>query len=112
MAFMTRKTVGNKKYLQIVENYREDGKHKQRVLYHVGPYSSLEAAIGDFQDHAEDHVEETYWLFRETARSYAAQLAHLRAAIDKYNVPVSEDEVRRIRDMSPGDRCRAGVGRL
>jgi hypothetical protein len=32
-------------YLQIVENYREDGKVRQRVVLYVGHYTSIEDAL-------------------------------------------------------------------
>jgi len=37
MAFVRYKVVKGKKYYQWVSNYRENGKHKQKVLYHLGP---------------------------------------------------------------------------
>jgi|SRR5215217_1857548 len=46
MAFVRYKVVKGKKYYQWVRNYRENGKHKQEVLYHLGPdIPSPEAAI-------------------------------------------------------------------
>jgi hypothetical protein len=43
--FVRRKKVKGNTYYQLVRNYREDGKHKQQVLCHLGPHKSLEAAI-------------------------------------------------------------------
>ncbi len=45
MAFVRTKSVDSNKYYQLVRNYREGGKHRQEVLYHLGKHRSLEAAI-------------------------------------------------------------------
>lgn len=53
LAFVRYKKVNGKKYYQLVRNYRENGKHKQEVLYHLGPqYDSLEAVIKDVEGKA------------------------------------------------------------
>ena len=43
--FVRRKKVKGNTYYQLVRNVREDGKHKQQFLCHLGPHKSLEAAI-------------------------------------------------------------------
>lgn len=45
VAFVRTKSVDGNKYYQLVRNYREGGKHRQEVLYHLGKHRSLEAAI-------------------------------------------------------------------
>lgn len=45
MAFVRFKTVKGKRYYQVVRNYREDGKHKQEVLCHLGLYKTIDEAI-------------------------------------------------------------------
>jgi hypothetical protein len=45
MAFVRCKTVQGRKYYQVVRNYRENGKHHQEVLCHLGVHDSVEAAI-------------------------------------------------------------------
>jgi|SRR5215210_2893854 len=45
MAFVRSKRVGGQKYYQLVRNYREGGKHRQEVLYHLGKHRSLDEAI-------------------------------------------------------------------
>jgi hypothetical protein len=45
LAFVRKKRVGDREYWQLVENYREGGKHRQRFLAHLGAYDSLDAAI-------------------------------------------------------------------
>jgi hypothetical protein len=45
MAFVRTKRVGDKEYRQLVENYRENGEHRQRVLAHLGKHETLEEAI-------------------------------------------------------------------
>ena len=45
MAFVRRKRVGPYEYYQLVESYLVDGKPRQRVLLHLGRYSTVEAAL-------------------------------------------------------------------
>lgn len=45
MAFVRAKRQGDRSYYQLVENRREGGRVRQRVLAHLGHYPSLEAAI-------------------------------------------------------------------
>ena len=45
MAFVRKKRVQDKEYYQLVENYRENGKHRQRVLVHLGKHPTLESMI-------------------------------------------------------------------
>ncbi len=42
---MRKKRVQGKEYYQLVENYRENGKHRQRVLVHLGKHPTLESMI-------------------------------------------------------------------
>jgi hypothetical protein len=43
--FARVKTSRHSEYLQVVENYREGGKVRQRVVLYVGPYESIEHAL-------------------------------------------------------------------
>ena len=45
MAFVRRKRVGPYEYHQLVENQWIDGKPRQKVLLHLGRYTSVEAAL-------------------------------------------------------------------
>jgi hypothetical protein len=45
MAFVRRKRVGTYEYNQLVENRWVDGKPRQRVLLHLGRYTSVETAL-------------------------------------------------------------------
>ena len=47
MAFVRSKVVAGHQYYQLVENYRHDGKHRQRVLAHLGKHATLGGAIDD-----------------------------------------------------------------
>ncbi len=47
MAFVRSKIVAGHQYYQLVENYRQDGKHRQRVLAHLGKHATLGEAIDD-----------------------------------------------------------------
>jgi DNA repair exonuclease SbcCD nuclease subunit len=53
LAFYRTKRVRGKEYRQLVENYRdESGKHKQRVLAHLGRYETVEEAAEYFEGFA------------------------------------------------------------
>jgi len=43
--FIRKKRVDGREYHQLVENYREDGQVRQRVLAHLGTHATLEEAI-------------------------------------------------------------------
>ena len=45
MAFVRKKQVGPYEYHQLVENRWVDGKPRQKVLLHLGRYSTVEAAL-------------------------------------------------------------------
>jgi hypothetical protein len=45
MAFIRTKRVGAHEYRQLVENYREDGRHRQRVLAHLGHHDTVADAL-------------------------------------------------------------------
>jgi chromosome segregation ATPase len=47
VAFVRTKRVGEHEYRQLVENYRENGHHRQRVLAHLGHADTVEDAIED-----------------------------------------------------------------
>ena len=47
MAFVRSKVVNGRRYYQLVENRREGGKHRQKVLCHLGKHPSAEAALLD-----------------------------------------------------------------
>lgn len=48
---MRRKIVHGNTYYQLVRNYREGGKHRQEVIYHLGRHKSLASAISQVEDY-------------------------------------------------------------
>lgn len=65
MAFVRHKKVKGHKYYQLVRNYREQGKHCQEVLWHLGLHDSLEEAIlAEKRKLDPISAGETYWLDR------------------------------------------------
>jgi hypothetical protein len=101
MAFLTRKRVGNKKYLQVVHNYRENGKHRQRVLMHVGPYASMEHALADWHRYVDDPPMD----FPPSNRRYHAEkIEEVRAFLSAHNITVDEAELKRLRGLREHDR--------
>ena len=71
MAFVRSKNVNGRRYYQLVENYREGGKHRQRVLAHLGKHPTLKDAINDIVARA-DALTEAAGRDRERARQLAA----------------------------------------
>jgi len=56
MAFVRYKMVKGRKYYQLVRNYRENGKHRQQVLCHLGQHQSLDEAIDYEKDMVSRHL--------------------------------------------------------
>lgn len=54
MAFVRKKRVDGQEYYQLVENYQENGKVRQRVLAHLGRDPSVEAAIEELERYIEN----------------------------------------------------------
>lgn len=72
MAFVRYKIVQGKRYYQVVCNYRQDGKHKQEVLCHLGEYRDLQTAIEEetmIVEHAYGDVEYCLEQLRYAAKS-------------------------------------------
>jgi hypothetical protein len=59
MAFVRKKRVKGYEYYQVVENYRGDGKVRQRMLEHLGGYPTVEAAIDDLSNLLREYRELT-----------------------------------------------------
>lgn len=70
MAFIRTKKVGDKEYRQLVENYRDDGRHRQRVLAHLGKHETLEEAIEAARVKVEAAKSEKFWEARGQAWNY------------------------------------------
>jgi len=45
VVFVRRKVVDGNEYYQIVHNYRENGKHRQKFIHYLGKHPTLSAAI-------------------------------------------------------------------
>ncbi len=84
MVFVRRKKMGGKHYYQLVRNYREEGKHRQKVLCHLGIYDSIEAAI--------EGAKQKVALHRNLVATKQAEAAHLREQqVSVYGRVVIED---------------------
>ncbi len=53
MAYVRRKQVKGRTYYQFVESYRDNGRVRQRVIAHLGPWPSVEEAIDGWSTRAE-----------------------------------------------------------
>jgi DNA-binding XRE family transcriptional regulator len=58
MVFVRRKKMHGKHYYQLVRNDRVAGKHRQKVLCHLGVHDSIEAAIADTQRQVANYEKE------------------------------------------------------
>ena len=84
MAFVRRKRSGGKYYFQLVRNYREGGKHRQKVLCHLGIHDSIEAAIDGAKQKVDSH--------RDLALSKQDEATKLREhLVDTYGNAQVED---------------------
>jgi hypothetical protein len=90
MAFVRHKRVGGKDYAQIVENYREDGKVRQRVLLHLGRVSPARALV-EWQGYADQPGNG-----EETCRKYAAKVAALRSLVDEGKIAIPDEEIQAV----------------
>jgi hypothetical protein len=52
VVFIRAKRVGGNTYYQLVKNERVDGKHRQRVLIHLGHHATVGAAMDDWAKQA------------------------------------------------------------
>ena len=71
MAFVRYKMVKGRKYYQLVRNYRENGKHRQQVLCHLGQHESLDEAIDYEKDMVSRHLRFVAALEQEAASTRA-----------------------------------------
>jgi len=90
VAFIRKKRVNGREYYQLVENYRDDGKHRQRVLAHLGKHSTIEAAIEDLE-RSERAEKERGWPMRPETRD---KLARLRDLLTSGKVKPETPEVK------------------
>jgi hypothetical protein len=92
VAFIRTKRVNGKGYAQVVENYREGGKVRQRVLLHLGDSSPAEALVY-WQGYADQPGNG-----EATCERYAAKAARLRELVDQGKVKVTDEERRRVEE--------------
>ncbi len=116
MAFVRKKKMRGKEYLQAVENRREGGKVRQRVLLHIGradDYPTLEIAAGSWDANTQrKDGRRTFAYAPETARK-AATLRGL-FELDEAAVSAERREAERWREESNRRLAelmeRAGLG--
>jgi hypothetical protein len=96
-------------YLQIVENYRDDGKVRQRLILYVGPYESIQDALERMPGHVreakahatrmENHPFDTVRAevgprARAHANSMAARLERLRELAKEHPEMLEREQAR------------------
>jgi hypothetical protein len=92
MAFIRKKTVNGKEYAQVVENYREEGKVRQRVLLHLGTYTPARALVY-WQGFAEQPANG-----EATCKKYAAKVATLRELVEQGKVVITDEDMRQVEE--------------
>lgn len=93
MAFVRTKRVGEREYRQLVENYREDGRHRQRVLAHLGKHETLEEAIEALQNRLERLEPQRAEHHTEAEEYRQGILRHFSAPLEKHHggsIPIWE----------------------
>jgi|SRR5215204_680319 len=98
MAFIRQKRVGRHRYYQVVRNYREEGKHKQETLCHLGRYSSLEEAIDEVSKEVR-RTEEKAAESRERSQEAKEHLLDTYGAELGYKIPSKDEVLPRWRDL-------------
>lgn len=92
-------------YLQIVENYRDGGRVRQRSVLYVGPYKSIDDALYQLPRVSR------YWRHRATQRSLPVDIAWIRAEAEADALDERLDKLRRLVEEHPDlvdeDRARA-----
>jgi hypothetical protein len=108
MIMFTRVQMSNgHDYLQIVENYRDGGRVRQRSVLYVGPYKSIDDAL-----HQLPRVSR-YWHHRATQRSLPVDIEWIRAEAEAEADALDErlGKLRRLVEEHPDlleqDRARA-----
>jgi hypothetical protein len=96
-------------YLQIVENYRDGGKVRQRLILYVGPYESIQDALERMPQHVKDanaeatRMETHPWpsvreaeapRYRAAANSVAARLERLRELAQEHPEMLEREQAR------------------
>jgi hypothetical protein len=98
MAFVRQKTVGRHRYYQVVRNYREEGQHKQEMLCHLGPHSSVEAAIAEVTKEAE-HNKEKVAEYRERSQEAKNHVLDTYGPVMGGEIPSKEEVGPRWREL-------------
>ncbi len=84
MAFVRAKVVEGYTYYQLVHNYREAGKHRQKVLCHLGKHSSLDKAVEDKRREEEELRDKAVRLFDITTE-------HKETILERYGEMVGRE---------------------
>jgi hypothetical protein len=92
VAFIRTKRVNGKEYAQVVENYREGGKVRQRVLLHLGSYTPAGALVY-WQGFADQPANG-----EAKCKHYAAKVARLRELIDEGKVIITDEDMRQVEE--------------
>jgi hypothetical protein len=92
-------------YLQIVENYRDGGRVRQRPMLYVGPYKSIDDALYQLPRVSR------YWRHRATQRSLPVDIEWIRAEAEADALDERLGKLRRLVEEHPDlveqDRARA-----
>ena len=104
MIMFTRVQMSNgHDYLQIVENYRDGGRVRQRSVLYVGPYKSIDDALRQLPRVSR------YWRHRATQRSLPEAIEWIRAEAEALDERLGK--LRRLVEEHPDlveqDRARA-----
>jgi hypothetical protein len=85
VAFVRTKRVDGREYKQLVENYRESGEHRQRVLAHLGQHETVEGAIAELRTKWASLAAERDEHLAERARYREYILERFSEALEKHH---------------------------
>jgi hypothetical protein len=88
MAFIRKKKVAGKEYAQVVENYREGGKVKQRVLLHLGEYTPAQA-LSYWTGFGKNHANPDW-------QKWEAKAKTLRELVEQGKVSITEEDLQQV----------------
>jgi hypothetical protein len=101
LAFVRRKKMHGKHYYQLVHNYRVGGRHRQKVLCHLGVHESIEGAIEGAKQQVTFHEELATSKGKDAERIRAKIKVVYGEEVTIYDKDYAEEELKRLRWTNP-----------
>jgi len=101
LAFVRRKKMDGKHYYQLVRNYREGGRHRQKVLCHLGVHQSVGGAIAGAKQQIAFHDELASSKGKEAERIKTRIQDAYGDEVTIYDKDYAEERLQRLRWQDP-----------